>query len=44
VDYDAGHGIGSTKSQRDAELADEMAFLFWQLGVAGYGAPAGAGK
>jgi len=44
VDYDAGHGIGSTKSQRDAELADEMAFLFWQLGVAGYGAPAGMGK
>ena len=44
VDYDAGHGIGSTKSQRDAELADEMAFLFWQLGVAGYGAPAGTGK
>jgi prolyl oligopeptidase len=44
VDYDAGHGIGSTKSQRDAELADEMAFLFWQLGVAGYGVPAGTGK
>jgi prolyl oligopeptidase len=33
VDYDAGHGLGSTKSQRDAELADEEAFLFWQLGV-----------
>jgi prolyl oligopeptidase len=33
VDYDAGHGIGSTKSQRDAELADEIAFLFWQLGI-----------
>jgi prolyl oligopeptidase len=32
VDYDAGHGIGSTKSQRDEELADELAFLFWQLG------------
>lgn len=32
VDYDAGHGIGSTKSQRDDELADEVAFLFWQLG------------
>jgi prolyl oligopeptidase len=36
VDYDAGHGIGSTKSQRDIELADEVAFLFWQLGVTGY--------
>ena len=44
VDYDAGHGIGSTKSQRDSELADEMAFLFWQLGVPGYQVPAGAGK
>jgi len=32
VDYDAGHGMGSTKSQRDVEKADEMAFLFWQLG------------
>jgi prolyl oligopeptidase len=36
VEYDAGHGIGSTKSQRDAEFADDVAFLFWQLGVAGY--------
>ncbi|HEY7112453.1 MAG TPA: prolyl oligopeptidase family serine peptidase [Thermoanaerobaculia bacterium] len=33
VDYDAGHGIGSTKSQADTELADEQSFLFWQLGV-----------
>ncbi|MBV9613484.1 MAG: S9 family peptidase, partial [Acidobacteriaceae bacterium] len=33
VDYDAGHGIGSTKSQRIAELADEYSFLFWQLGL-----------
>ena len=43
VDYDAGHGIGSTKSQRDIELADEVAFLFWQLGVTGY-APSPAAK
>jgi prolyl oligopeptidase len=34
VDYDAGHGMGSTKTQRDEELADEIAFLFWQLGGA----------
>ena len=34
VDYDAGHGMGSTKSQADTELADEQSFLFWQLGVA----------
>ncbi len=32
VDYDAGHGLGSTKTQRDEEQADEIAFLFWQLG------------
>jgi prolyl oligopeptidase len=43
VDYDAGHGIGSTKSQRDIELADELSFLFWQLGVTGY-APSGGAK
>ena len=36
VDFDAGHGIGSTKSQRDRELADEMAFFYWQIGKAGY--------
>jgi prolyl oligopeptidase len=33
VDYDAGHGYGSTKTQRMEEHADEMAFLFWQLGA-----------
>jgi prolyl oligopeptidase len=33
VDYDAGHGMGSTKTQRDEELADEETFLFWQLGA-----------
>jgi prolyl oligopeptidase len=36
VDYDAGHGIGSTKSQREEELADEMSFQLWQFGVAGF--------
>jgi len=25
--------LGSTKTQRDEELADEETFLFWQLGV-----------
>jgi prolyl oligopeptidase len=43
VDYDAGHGMGSTKSQREIELADEMAFLFWQLGVPQY-QPGAAGN
>lgn len=36
VDYDAGHGFGSTKSQREQELADEMSFILWQFGVAGF--------
>jgi prolyl oligopeptidase len=33
VDYDAGHGFGSTKRQRSELLADEYAFLFQQLGA-----------
>jgi prolyl oligopeptidase len=36
VDYDAGHGIGSTKSQREEELADEMSFELWQFGEPGF--------
>jgi prolyl oligopeptidase len=32
VDYQAGHGIGSTKAQRQEEQADEWAFLLWQMG------------
>lgn len=33
VDYDAGHGFGSTKTQREEEMADEMSFMLWQFGV-----------
>jgi prolyl oligopeptidase len=33
VEYEAGHGIGSTKAQFQELLTDEYAFLFWQLGV-----------
>jgi len=36
VDYDAGHGLGSTKTQRDEKTADIESFFFWQLGVAGF--------
>lgn len=36
VDYDAGHGIGSTKSQANAETADEWSFLLWQFGDAAF--------
>jgi len=32
VDYDAGHGMGSTRAQHDLEFADEMSFLLWQAG------------
>jgi prolyl oligopeptidase len=32
VDFDAGHGMGLTKSQRSALLADIFGFLLWQLG------------
>jgi prolyl oligopeptidase len=31
VDFDAGHGIGSTRAQQDHEAADTYAFLLWQL-------------
>lgn len=32
VDYHAGHGIGSTREQRQHEQADIWAFLLWQFG------------
>jgi prolyl oligopeptidase len=35
VDHEAGHGIGSTKTQQQELLADEMSFLLWQFGVSG---------
>jgi len=36
IDYDAGHGIGSTKRQQYEERADVFAFLLWQAGMPGY--------
>ena len=36
VDFDAGHGVGSTRTQQDREAADTFAFLLWQTGVKGY--------
>jgi prolyl oligopeptidase len=41
VEEEAGHGIGSTKTQRDQEFADMAAFIFWRAGRAGW-APAAA--
>jgi prolyl oligopeptidase len=36
VDYEAGHGFGSTKTQRQIELADEWSFLLWQFSEPGF--------
>ena len=36
VDFDAGHGIGSTRTQQDLEALDTYSFLLWQTGVSGY--------
>jgi prolyl oligopeptidase len=36
VDYQAGHGIGSTRKQQQEEDADSLAFLLWQLGHADF--------
>lgn len=33
VEFQAGHGMGSTKRQFDEELADELAFLLQQMGM-----------
>jgi prolyl oligopeptidase len=38
-DYDAAHGIGLNRQQRNEELADVLAFLFQQLGVPGVKPP-----
>ncbi len=32
VDFDAGHGLGSTRAQYDERVADQWSFLLWQLG------------
>jgi prolyl oligopeptidase len=32
VEFEAGHGIGSTRKQADEEWADAFAFIFWQTG------------
>jgi prolyl oligopeptidase len=32
IDYDAGHGIGSTEEQFEREMADFWSFSLWQMG------------
>lgn len=36
LDYQAGHGVGSSKEQVLGERADMFAFALWQMGVPGY--------
>jgi prolyl oligopeptidase len=36
VEYAGGHGLGSTRAQRDIETADIFSFVLWQAGIAGY--------
>ena len=36
LDYESGHGMGSTKSQTLDARADTFAFLLWQMGVPGF--------
>jgi prolyl oligopeptidase len=33
IDEEAGHGIGSTKTQSDSVTADWIAFVFWRAGL-----------
>ncbi len=35
VDFDAGHGMGSTRAQQDREAADTYAFILWRTKNAG---------
>jgi prolyl oligopeptidase len=36
MDYEAGHGVGSTKTQLVRERADIFAFVMWQFGIEKY--------
>lgn len=36
VEWQGGHGPGSTRTQREEELADIYAFLMWQFGEEGF--------
>ena len=39
LDYDAGHGIGSTRDQVQRQIAARWTFLLWRAGMPGF-APA----
>jgi prolyl oligopeptidase len=40
VDFEAGHGTGSTQNQREQAAADQLAFLLWQMGDKEFNTPA----
>jgi prolyl oligopeptidase len=42
LDYEAGHGVGDTKSQTFDMVADVYAFALWQLGVPAFQPKGGA--
>jgi prolyl oligopeptidase len=37
IDFDAGHGRGSSTAQRLGTFADSVAFMLWQFGEPGFG-------
>lgn len=39
VDFESGHGFGSTKTQQQLLLADKWSFLLWQMGARGFQPP-----
>lgn len=36
LDFEAGHGVGSTKAQQLQQRADIFTFFLWQMGIEGY--------
>ncbi|RKP46998.1 prolyl oligopeptidase family serine peptidase [Trinickia fusca] len=36
IDYDGGHGMGSSVSQYSSKMADEWSFALWQMGKSGF--------
>jgi len=40
IDYAGGHGVGSTKSQRQEQAADVWSFMLWQFGDPRFQPPA----
>ena len=44
VDFDAGHGFGSSRPQSERQLADIMSFILWQSGDPAFQPPVSATK